>query len=103
MLAVTCPQGDARSVNPRPVYPKDHAALLESKADVMLWETARPSVALLRLLLNAECFQIVSIQQASMVSCLHAVYGLRLQLDCLQHLHALLKQICKIQEVTDGD
>jgi len=101
MLAVTCPQRDARSVSPRPVHPKDHAALLKSKADVMLWETARPSVALLRLLLNAECFQIILIEQAGMICGLHAVYGLCLYLDCLQHLHALPKQIYKNQQKTN--
>jgi hypothetical protein len=89
MLAVTCPQRDARSVSPRPVHPKDHATLLKSKPDVMLWETARPSIALLRLLLDAECSQIILIEQAGMVCCLHAGYGLRLDLDCLQHFHAL--------------
>ena len=103
MLAVTSPQRDARSVSPRPVHPKDHAPLLKSKPDVMLWETARPAIAVLRLLLNAECFQIIPVEQAGMVCGLHAVYGLSLYLDCLQHLHALLKQICKNQRVTDGD
>ena len=102
MLAVTCPQRDARSVRPRPVHPKDHATLLKSKPDVMLWETARSSVALLRLLLNAECFQVVLIEQAGMICGLHAGYGLCLDLDCMQHLHALPKQICKNKEVADG-
>lgn len=101
MLAITCPQRDARSVSPRPVHPKDHATLLKSKPDVMLWETARPPISLLRLPLDAECSQIVLIEQAGMICGLHAGYGLGLYLDCLQHLYALPKQICKIQSVTE--